>query len=52
MAEKDINECRDKFHQVLTHMKPQDLLKDDTFLEKMQTYLSQSGMSIKSSSYR
>ncbi|XP_070507024.1 uncharacterized protein [Chironomus tepperi] len=41
MAESYIKECRDKFHQVLTHMKPQDLMKDDTFLEKMQTYLSQ-----------
>ena len=46
MAEKDIKECREKFHEVLTYMKPQDLLKDDTFLEKMQTYLSQTGMSI------
>jgi len=47
MAEMAKKECRDKFHQVLTHMKPQDLLKDDTFLEKMQSYLSQTGMSIK-----
>lgn len=43
MVESDVKQCREKFHQLLELVKPKDLMKDDTFLEKIQTYLSQAG---------
>lgn len=46
MVDKEVKECREKFYRVLEHIEPKEAIKDDTFLEKMQTYLSQAGMSI------
>lgn len=43
MVDKDLKECKEKFHQVLQQLKHQDAVKDDTFLEKMQSYLTLNG---------
>lgn len=33
------DECKEKFHKVLQCIKSQSKLQDDTFLEKVQSYL-------------
>lgn len=45
MVDSDAKTSRLKFHRVLELIKPKDLMKDDTFLEKIQTYLSKDGIS-------
>lgn len=37
------NECREKFKRVLETITPQRVVSDDTFLEKIQSYLTFSG---------
>lgn len=41
----NVGECREKFHKVLECLKAQSKLQDDTFLEKIQTYLATEGIS-------
>lgn len=40
----NVKECQEKFRQVLKAIEPQSIVSDDTFLEKIQTYLTYSGM--------
>jgi hypothetical protein len=44
MVDPEVKECKEKFQQMLQSIKPQDLIKDDTFLEKVQTYLTHKGI--------
>lgn len=39
----NINECREKFRKLLSIVTPQQIVSDDTFLEKIQSYLTFSG---------
>lgn len=41
---ENVKECQEKFSQVLLAIVPQSTVSDDTFLEKIQTYLTYSGM--------
>lgn len=36
----NVKECREKFVKVLTTITPQSTVSDDTFLEKIQSYLT------------
>lgn len=39
----NVKECREKFQSVLAGMTPRQIVSDDTFLEKIHTYLTSSG---------
>lgn len=39
----NVEECRGKFRAVLATITPQKVVSDDTFLEKIQTYLKSDG---------
>lgn len=39
----NVKECREKFLEILKHIEPQSQCQDDTFIEKIQTYLSCDG---------
>lgn len=39
----NVKECHEKFVQVLSLMTPQRTVSDDTFLEKIQSYLTFEG---------
>lgn len=39
----NVNESREKFKKVLSVITPQKVVSDDTFLEKIQSYLTFSG---------
>jgi hypothetical protein len=43
MVDKELKECAEKFQQFLKLVKPKDTIRDDTFLEKMQSYLQLDG---------
>lgn len=40
---ENVKECREKFHKVLMGMTPRQNVSDDTFLEKIHTYLESNG---------
>jgi hypothetical protein len=39
----NVEECREKFQGVLAAITPQKVVSDDTFLEKIQSYLRRDG---------
>lgn len=41
----NVKECTEKFHEILKHLKPHSQCSDDTFIEKIQTYLKSDGKS-------
>lgn len=44
--QEEIKECKKKFQEFLERISPQDIIKDDTFLEKIQTYLTFKGKAV------
>jgi hypothetical protein len=46
-----VEECREKFGKVLATISPQKVVSDDTFLEKIQSYLLSDGMFVLLSDY-
>lgn len=42
----NVEECREKFRKILDIIRPQKVVSDDTFLEKIQSYLTNDGKNL------
>lgn len=45
MTDEDVKICQEKFQKVLSSIKPKSVVSDDTFMEKIQSYLTFNGNS-------